>query len=212
MKILYIPARQKIFISKETIEEIAKKLPKKVGLVTTIQFSHLLKKFYFIFKEKGKKVFVYREGIILGCKLDAALKLQDKVSCFLYIGSGNFHPMLLALSLKKPIFVFNPNSSQFYKLDQEEINKIKARQKAAYVKFLSSDKKGILVSIKPGQLKLREALEIKKRLEKKGGKVYLFLMDNFVPEQLENWPDLAWLNTACPGLNLENHLLDYNLI
>lgn len=208
MKILYVPAKQKVSIPSEIIKKIGKKLPKAIGLVTTIQFSQLAKKFYLIFKTQNKKVFLSQKGIILGCNLKAATEIQNKVSCFLYIGSGNFHPLQLALSLKKPIFIFNPNTLQFYSLDLKEINKIKARQKAAYVKYLSLDKKGILISIKPGQIKLKEALRLKKEIEKKGEKAYLFLMDNFIPEQLENWK-LAWINTACPGLSLENQILYY---
>ena len=146
------------------------------------------------------------KGQILGCRVEAATKLENKVDAFLYIGSGKFHPLAVALKLKKqkPIFIFNPLSEQFFKLENKEIEKYKARKKGQKIKFLSARKVGILVSIKPGQNKLKQAQILKKKLEKQNKKAYIFLFDNFQPEQLENWPEIdCWVNTACPGLNLD---------
>lgn len=214
MKILYVPSKGEISISQSLLEKISEEVPDKVGIITTLQFSEIAKKIFVFFKKKKKKVFMYRGGLILGCDLDAARKIEKKVSSFLYIGSGNFHPLMVALSLKekKPIFVFNPNTQQFYRFSEKEIEKIKNKRKAAYLQFLSSSRIGIFVSIKKGQARLSEALKIKNLLEKKGKKAYIFIADNFSSEQLENWKDLVWINTACPGISLEQNFLDVAFI
>ncbi len=203
MKILFVPSENRVSVSKEVIRSLANKLPKKIGLISTIQFNHLLNSFKSILSLENKTIFINNKGIILGCDVLSALNIQDKVDAFLYIGSGFFHPSQVALKLKtkKTIFLFNPLNEQLSELDYKDIEKIKARQKTARIRYLSSDKLGILVSTKPGQNHLDKALKIKEDLEKKGKEVYLFLMDNFDQNQLENWPDLAWVNTACPGIS-----------
>ncbi|MEM4703074.1 MAG: diphthamide synthesis protein [Candidatus Pacearchaeota archaeon] len=211
MRVLYIPVRQNIDLSQ--FEKEIDKLPKRVGLVSTIQFIDSIREISRILKRKDKQVFISGQGMLLGCNLEAATRIQDKVCAFLYLGSGNFHPLQLALALKKekPIFTFNPLAGKLVKLDWREVRKIKARQRGARIKVLSSDKIGVLVSTKQGQCKLDEALKLKEKLEKQGKKIYLFLFDNFQSEQLENWQDLAWLNTACPGLSLEQPKLYFSM-
>lgn len=210
MRILHIPTRHRISLTSSFIKEIAKKLPKKVGLITTVQFSDTIKKISLALKKEGKQILISGNGIILGCKLGAATKIQDKVHAFLYIGSGNFHPLSLASTLKKqkPIFLFNPVTEQFYKFNYKAVEKLKAKQKAAIIKILGSDKIGIFVSVKPGQCRLDKALKIKEKLENQGKQVYAFLADTLDIAQFENWPGLAWLNTACPTLPFEYPLLD----
>ena len=209
MKVLFVPAKKSVFISDNLIKRLSKKLPRRIAIFSTIQFQDFIKKFSLILKDK--QVFI-SENPVLGCKVTHITKYEDKVDAFLYIGSGNFHPLSLALKLKKEkeIFIFNPNTLQFSEFDWTLVGKIKAREKAARIKFLSSDKIGVLVSIKSGQERLKEALKLKINLEERK-RAYLFIFDEFHKEQLENWPNLAWVNTACPGLaqdfcslNIEN--------
>jgi len=216
MKILYIPAKNKIPLSISNLKSKIKKLPNKIGLISTVQFSDIIPKIASIIRLENKIPVFYKKPIILGCDLKAGVKIQNKVDCFLYIGSGRFHPIALSLSLKKeiPIFVFNPNTNTFKKLDYREVQKMKRRQKAAYIRYLSKNEIGILVSTKQGQCNLKQALSLKKDIEEKGKKAYIFLTDHFSEHQLENWPNLAWINTMCPGLSREmpSRLLDFRNI
>ena len=69
--------------------------------------------------------------------------------------------------------------------------------------FLNSKKVGILVSLKPGQERLKEALKLSKKLEKEA---YLFLFNNISPAEFENFPQIgSWVNTACPRLDMESN-------
>ncbi|UCD20900.1 MAG: diphthamide synthesis protein [archaeon] len=217
MKVLFVPTQSNVSISDSIIQKISRKLPKKIGIISTIQFSYLINQFRSVLRREGKSVFVDKKGLILGCDVKSGLTLQNKVDVYLYIGSGRFHTLALALELKnqKPIFIFNPSTLDFYEFNWDEVKKIKQKQKAAHVKFLSEDKIGIIVSTKSGQNNLSEAFNLKKQFEKKKKKSYIFLTDNFDLNQLENFPEIkSWVNTACPGLSRENPslILDFRNI
>ncbi len=71
------------------------------------------------------------------------------------------------------------------------------------INFLSTDTVGILVSIKPGQENLKQAIELKKKIEKSGKsdkKAFIFIADIISIEELENFTCKAWINTACPNI------------
>ena len=105
------------------------KLPKKLGIVTTTQFLDNIKDIINYLKNNGKEVFIEKEkqrneGQLLGCDVGAASKIQDKVDAFFYVGSGEFHPLGVALQTNKEVFTFNPVSSVFSKLNKDEIEKM----------------------------------------------------------------------------------------
>ena len=65
-----------------------------------------------------------------------------------------------------------------------------------------SDKIGILVSTKPGQYNLNQALKLKKQLKKES---YIFIFNKFEDFELENFPHIDfWINTACPRIEAKN--------
>lgn len=208
MKVAFIAARSVISFSFEKIN--AKQLPNSIALVSTVQFLNLLPKLKQFLEKQGKKVIIKGNGQILGCNTINATSIQDKVQCFLYVGSGKFHPLSIALTLNhpKPIFIFNPNTQEFSRLNKNDIRIALVRKKTARIKFLGAKTLGILVSTKPGQEKLKQAEKLKAKLEKQGKKVYIFIANDIDLNQFENFPQIeAWVNTTCPGLSLENPFL-----
>jgi len=198
MDILHIEAKSKIEII-PVIEKALDKLPKRIGLVTTIQHLHQLAEAKEFLSKKGINALI--AGQILGCDASSAVKIKDKVDAFLYIGSGEFHPVEIALETKKRTITANPFSGIIGEVKKEQIENIEKRQKGALMRFLSSDKIGILVSLKPGQNKLKQALKLKEKLEKKGKEAYIFVADNLDLKQCENFPFIqSWVNTACPRI------------
>jgi 2-(3-amino-3-carboxypropyl)histidine synthase len=181
-------------------------LPSKLGLVTTTQFLGKVGEIKNYLEENNKKVYIdegkqRNTGQLLGCDVGAATKLQEKVDAFLYLGSGEFHPLGVALQTKKVVFTFNPVSGIFSKLDQSVIEKYKKSKKVNYVKFLSAQNIGIMVTIKPGQYSYHKALEIKKNLEGKGKNCFIFVFDVLDANEMENFPFIDfWINTACPRI------------
>lgn len=204
MKAVFIHAKYngKVDLSKIELD----KLPKKLGLVTTAQFIDKIDEIKKYLEKNGKNVFIGKgqqknNGQILGCDVSAAEKLQDKAEAFFYIGSGEFHSLGVALSTKKDVFTFNPASGVFSKLDKEEIERYKKSKKAKYAMFLYANNIGIMVSVKPGQYSYKKALEIKKKLEDKGKKCFIFAFDTLNANELENFPFIDfWVDTACPRI------------
>ncbi|MFC1774881.1 diphthamide synthesis protein [Nanoarchaeota archaeon] len=202
MKKLFIHAKvnKKVVILKNVIE----KLPARVGLVTTIQFLYQLQDIKKQLEKEGKEVHI--AGQVLGCRADLAERIKDKVDAFLYIGSGQFHPIKVALVTKKQVFQLHPDSSKLVKLDKSVIEKYEKKRKASYAKFLTAKKVGVLVSTKVGQndnkinkyskqLKMKGAGEL---LERKDKEYYLFAFNTLNELDLENFPFVeCWVNTAC---------------
>lgn len=198
MEIMHILAKSSIDVM-PIVKKAVKKLPKTIGLVTTIQHKHQLKEIKRYLEKNKKKAII--AGQILGCNADAAKKIMKKVDAFLYIGSGEFHPLEAALETDKRVIIANPLSETVTEIKQKDIEDYRKRERGALIRFLSSDKIGILVSLKSGQNKLDEALELKKRLEDKGKKAYIFVADMINLDECENFPFIeSWINTACPRI------------
>jgi len=207
MKGIFIEAKYTGDI-KPVIEKSLKLLPKKIGIVTTAQHKHKLKEIKKILEKNKIKVEI--GGQILGCDVSAAKKIKNKVDAFLYIGSGEFHPLGAALETNKKVIIANPLSNQVSEIKKQDVEKYKKKQKGALIKFLSSETVGILVSLKPGQQNLKKALDLKKNLKTK--KAYIFIADTIDLNQLENFPFIeCWINTACPRLvDKTASIINYN--
>jgi 2-(3-amino-3-carboxypropyl)histidine synthase len=181
----------------------------KIGLVTSIQFVKPMKDVEEYLKKIGKEVYIHKSlkyhGQILGCNLDAAKKIENKVDCFLYVGAGKFHPLGVALNVKKSVFSLDLEKNIIYSLDDE---KKKYLKKKAWYEFKLKDAKkvGILVCWKHGQNKINEARKLKKNLEKEGKEVYIFAFDEITDEKLEGLKFDCLINLACPRLDREIHL------
>jgi len=183
MKTLFIPAES----TEDALEVIKKKkFSGKIGLISTVQFLHQLediKKYL----ERNAEVFI--GGQVLGCDVNNAVKIKDKVDYFLFIGSGEFHPIEVYKKCKKDIFIVNPLSKKISKF------KYNYNIKGKLAKFYNARKIGIIISIKPGQYNLKKALELQKKLDKES---YIFLCDEVNEKELENFGDIDyWVNTAC---------------
>ena len=204
MKAIFIPTQYTGKVDFGRIE--LDKLPKKLGIVTTAQFMNKTEEIIQYLKDNDKEIFIDKakqknEGQLLGCDQGAALKVQGEVDAFLYIGSGNFHPLGVAMSTNKEVYLFNPVTGVFSKFDSKEIEKYKKQKKVNHVKFLSAENIGIMVSVKPGQYSYRKALEIKDKLEKKGKNVFIFVFDTLDAAEMQNFPFIDfWVSTACPRI------------
>ncbi|MBW2994806.1 2-(3-amino-3-carboxypropyl)histidine synthase subunit [Candidatus Woesearchaeota archaeon] len=193
MKTLFIPAKAKFDLKElKNLEN----MPKKLGLVTTIQFLDELPKIKKHLEENGKQVEI--GGQILGCDVKNAEKIKDKVDAFLYIGSGHFHPGAL-LDLGKDIYLQNGGKLELKK------------RKSMLAKFYASKEIGIIVSLKKGQKHMDWAEELKQRFKDKN--FYMFVCDTLDYNQLENFPFIeCWVNTACPRIADDIKVVNYEEI
>lgn len=196
MKLLFIPAKSNAKVDFNNI-----KLDGRIGVVTTMQYLGQTKRLC-----NGKFIF---GGQILGCNFSNAIKIKNKVDKYLYIGTGRFHALGLALNVDKDVYVLNPMSNEFYKINKREIDEHKKKRRGALLRFMNSEKIGLLVTLKLGQYntgrylglkeKMKQAERIKSLYPKK--KFYLFVFNTLAKEELENFNDVeCWVNMACPRL------------
>jgi 2-(3-amino-3-carboxypropyl)histidine synthase len=176
-------------------------LPKKIGLATTVQFIDYLGQIKQYLEDNGKIIFIDKlkqkyPAQLLGCDQGGAEKIKDNVDAFLYIGTGMFHPLGIAISIEKDVFCYDPIHSIMSKVDREQVKNYNVKRKGAYLKFLEADEIGILVSLKPGQNNFKKAVELKRQL--KGKNCCIFAFDTLDFSQIENFPFIqCWVNTAC---------------
>lgn len=182
----------------------------KIGLFSTLQFLDSLKTAKRFLELMGKNVKIgkgrFYDGQILGCDLSSTKSIEKDVNAFLFIGSGKFHALGLALQTQKPVFVLDVEKNEVYNLN--ELKEKFLRQKYTAISLSKNAKKfGILVSIKPGQLNLELAKNIKRELEKKGKKAYILVFNEIKPEKLEGLELDCYINTACPRIAIEDRVL-----
>lgn len=198
MKILCIESKLKnlnINFSKEEIN----KLPKQIFLAYSIQYKDLALSIKSQLTKQGIKIIKFQQ--VLGCS-----EIKTKLPILL-IGTGKFHALNLFLQTPK-LFVLKDN--KIILVPEHEIEQLKTKRKSALIKFLNADKIGILVSTKPGQENLKQALNLKQKLKNKGKQAFIFISDNIDTRQFENFNIDSWINTACPGLALDNtNIINY---
>jgi len=179
----------------------------KIGLVTTTQHLHLLDDVNQFLEENGKKVLM-KEGVgtlkgqVLGCNFSAVQDLP--VDAFLYLGSGNFHPLGIKLFTEKPVIIADPYLNEARDIDQFADRILRIRF-ARITRASEAQKFGILVSSKEGQSRWELAKALKKMIHKEGKEAYLILLDEINPSNLMPFRDLdAFVVTACPRIAIDD--------
>lgn len=195
MKIMHVHAKSNIDI--RIPEDELKELPDvRWGVVTTIQDEH---KMGVVLEQLRSAT---HAGQVLGCNAIAAEKINEQVDEWLFIGSGEFHPVQVALKTGKRVWLWNPASQELGILPPERVESWRKRKQAQVSGFLNSNKIGIIVSTKIGQKNLMRA----KELAKKGDKEYfIFACDELHMSEFENFNFVEfWVNTACPRIPDDN--------
>jgi len=199
MKVEFIELRYKKKIILPT--KVVKKLPKELALFTTVQFIDSIKGVKKQLEKQGIKVKLYKvkhtqyKGQLLGCSIE-----KFNAKNFLYIGDGMFHPKaLLFKNPKSKVFVFNPINKRFSIITEKEVIPWLKKKKGALLKIMTSNNIGVLISTKPGQNRMKQALKLKKKMPEKN--LYFFVFDTLNFEELENFPFVdCFINTACPRI------------
>ncbi|RLI97045.1 MAG: diphthamide biosynthesis enzyme Dph2 [Candidatus Aenigmatarchaeota archaeon] len=183
-------------IEKILEKEIKKIKQKRIGLVTTVQHLGNLDEIVAMLKELKKEPIV--GGQILGCWTRNAKKIDALVDCFLFVGSGIFHP--LAIETEKPIFIMDLEKGEIRNIEQERLEARK-RKMARIEKAKDAEMFGILISTKPGQVATKKDMEKIKKLLKAKNKKFIFIeMNNITGDKLLGIKVDAFVNTACPRI------------
>ncbi|PLW80673.1 hypothetical protein C0585_01380 [Candidatus Woesearchaeota archaeon] len=197
------------FESKDDMEiiipkDLIKVLPKKIIMFTTVQHVDQIESMKNQLEDIEVKTIklshTKHPGQILGCSIR---KIEENCDAFLYIGDGEFHPKALVLKNDKPVYSYNPYSKDFKSF--EDADNLKKRQKAGLVKFHSSKEIGVLITLKPGQNRMKKAKELKELYPDKN--FYFLMADTFDFGSLEDFNFLeCFVNTACPRIGYDDNI------
>ena len=181
-----------------------------IGLVTTVQHIHEIRKAKDVLLKERKRVSIgdagqlKYAGQVIGCDYSNAKAVADQVDAFLFVGGGKFHAVGVSLATSKPTIVADPYEKRAFDV-KGETEKIRRQRMANVSEAKKAQNFGILVGLKPGQMHLQRAIEIKDKLQNKEKNAIVFALKEITPEALMQFPKIdAYVNTACPRVVLED--------
>jgi len=170
---------------------------KKIVLLSTVQHLKQINQILSYFSKKDKEIVF--GGQVLGCNVSNAKKHDTEV--FIFLGTGEFHPIGIARETGKKVIIANPFSKKINYLNEKELKKRNLIKHKFLSDFEDAKNIGLLVSVKSGQQNLEKAKKILKELEKDGKNPNIFLFNTLVPEELDNFPTIDfWINFSCPRI------------
>ena len=199
MKTIYVPCKSRIdpLPILEEHQDILKDSV-TIGLISTIQHLHHLPGIKTHLEETGKKILV--AGQVLGCDVENATKIASEVDCFLYVGSGRFHPLKIAVETDKPVYVLNTEAKELAEITGVDVEKLLKKKKGRISRAISAETFGILVSTKTCQMKADSSWKLKEKIESLGKNAFVFAGEEINPDNVLAFKVDAWVNTACPRI------------
>ena len=208
---IYMEARAKISVKAAVKKAIPLLEPwSNIGLVTTVQHVHKLDEAKILLLEAGKTVaigdagLVKHPGQVIGCNFSNAQSVSEEVEAFLFVGGGRFHAIGVALTTAKPTIIADPYEKRAYSI-HDEVPRILKQRWASISEAKGAENFGVLIGLKSGQNRVREAVKIKEELQKSGRKATLLALREITSNALMQFPNIdAFVNTACPRLSLDD--------
>ncbi len=194
--VLFIPLELEAAYDKK---QLAKIKEHRIGVVSTVNYSHLMEGVAKDLMALGKSPVI--GGEILGCNVESAKNIDNRVDCFLFVGTGKFHPS--GLKTHRPVYFLDLEKNQVEIFDIKDAEREHRIKYAKIEKFRASENIGILLSSKHGQF-FHEFEHLKKRIERTGKKTHVLILDCITNERLMGLKIDFFINTACPRL-AEDH-------
>ena len=180
----------------------------KLGLVGSIQHLHLLEDYKQMLGDLGFVVEIpvggdrlTFPGQVLGCNYSGD---SPSIGHYLFLGSGDFHPIGLVLHTGKPLAMLDPYTGAATEMSFERIERILRQRFGLIMSVSEATSFGILIGEKPGQMRRNLAIRMKRILEEHGKKGYLLALDHVSPELIDFYPVDAFVNTACPRIAIDD--------
>lgn len=193
------------------VERVLPKLKfKRVGLLTNVQHIAHLQGVAKLLRSRGIKPFIGRPGHrakypgqLLGCDFGCARSVATHVDGFLYIGTGEFHPLGAALATGKRVLAVNPISEGFKAL-VSDVDAFLRRRKAMIARAAAGERFGIIVSTKPGQARFKLAARLARDLRRAGKVAHILAVDEVRPEELGDFGLDGFICVACPRIPIDD--------
>ena len=177
---------------------------KTVGLVTTVQHIHQIPGMESFLLENGIDVRVAEGGTrapnrgqVLGCSFAAARATHAPE--ILFVGTGVFHPIGIALSTGARVIALDPLTGIAQEVGGDALLR---RRFAIMEKARNAESIGIIVSSKSGQ----ERMALAERLSALSKKAVIVTMREVSPDELLNLGFACYVNTACPRLAYDDQV------
>ena len=182
----------------------------KVGLVSTAQHTHMLAAATALVRKAGKKAFVGKgdkrvkyPGQVLGCNASVARSVASRVDSFLFIGTGTFHPIAVALATGKPTIAADPLSGEVQDVGPLA-ERILRRRHGLIAVASKAQNFGIILCTKPGQRREAEALALARKIRKTGRSARVVTANEIEPWRFKGFGFDALVSTACPRLAIDD--------
>ncbi len=174
------------------------------GLVTTVQHVHLVPAMEAFLKERGIDIRVADghgrtpcRGQVLGCCFTTARR--TKADQILFVGTGLFHPIGIALSTGARVVALDPLAGTVQDVTGETLLR---RRFGVIERARVAARIGIIVSTKSGQCRM----ELARRLAALSPHAVIVTMHEVSPDELLNLGFDCYVNTACPRLAYDDQV------
>lgn len=205
-KIIFLEARMKEDPKMAVEKAVLLLKARRVGIATTVQHVHRLELVQHILGEHGIEGIigpagrrVKYAGQVLGCSYSSAKALD--VDEYLFIGTGQFHPLGIALATGKRVVVADPVTCEASEIDTDPMLR---RRFGAISRARKAKRFAVLISKKPGQKRMDLAERMKTMGQARGLEMFLVYLDNIEPDRLLNLGAEAAVSTACPRVALDD--------
>jgi 2-(3-amino-3-carboxypropyl)histidine synthase len=175
-----------------------------VGLVTTVQHVHLIPAMEDFLLAKGITTSVAEgcrrtpnRGQVLGCSFAAAK--ASGAEEILFIGTGLFHPVGIALATQARVIALDPLTGSAQEVTGDALMR---RRFAIMEKARAAKNVGIIVSTKNGQ----QRMDLARRLASLSPTAVIVTMREVHPDELLNLGFACYVNTACPRLAYDDQV------
>lgn len=184
-------------------------VPLRLGLVASVQHLDLVAPLTAALSARGYAVRIGQgdrrlayAAQALGCNYTGAEATRHDVDAFLFLGSGRFHPIGLALAVDRPVWSIDP----FRGVLEAPIDRaalVRGRQ-LLVASVRGARHWGVLVSTFVGQQRMPTALALQERARARGLEAEILLADRIDPRDLEGRSFDAYVSTACPRIAIDD--------
>ncbi|MCD6511606.1 MAG: diphthamide biosynthesis enzyme Dph2 [Thaumarchaeota archaeon] len=181
---------------------------KRVGLVTICQDLWALEEVKEMLERLGYEVMIGRgrgwlkDGQVLGCQFYTAYEIKDEVEAFLFLGQGTFHPIGVALATGKPVLILDPHFKEVRDVEASAREALKKAILGVY-RALDAESFGVVIGLKEGQMRVKEALKLSNELKRFGKRARLLAMREVREDRLSLFGLDAFIQTACPRISMD---------
>ncbi len=187
-------------------------LPRRLGIVASIQHLDLVEPLQRALAAVGLEARVGSgdrrlayASQALGCNYTGAESIREAVDAFLFLGTGQFHPIGLAYATDRPVHALDPLRATLEPpIDRGALVR---RRQLLVASLRDATRWGILVSTFAGQNRTATALALQNRARRRGWEAEILTFSRIDPRDLEGRAFDAYVNTACPRIALDDSAL-----